>query len=287
MLAVIFSTLVSFTAASLAQNAAAGKQDAQTQGQTEDKRKTLIADATSAIEATQAALKQLDNGNTKDALASLERATGKLDVILARDPTLELAPAAVSVSTFDVRGGLNAVKAIRKEAQNLIEAGQLQEARQLLKNLASETVISVSNIPLATYPDAIKSAVKLIDQNKKDEAKRVLQTALNTQVLTDAIIPLPVVKAQEALKGAEKLSEKKDRTKDDNGRLEGLMDQARGQLEFAQALGYGSKSDFDKMHAQLAEIRDKTADNRFGVGWFSKIKESIGAFLKSNQPKHG
>ena len=168
-----------------------------------------------------------------------------------------------------------------------MDAGQLQEARRLLKNLGSETVISVNNIPLATYPDAIKSAVKLIDQNKKDEAKRVLQTALNTQVVTDTIIPLPVVKAQEALKNAESLAEKKDRTKDDNDRLKASMDQARGQLEFAQALGYGTKKDFDQMYAQLTEIRDKTADNKFGAGWFAKIKASIADFLNSSQSKKG
>jgi Zn-dependent M32 family carboxypeptidase len=152
--------------------------------------------------------------------------------------------------------------------------------------LASETVISVTNIPLATYPDAIKSAVKLIDQDKKDEAKRVLQAALNTQVVTETVIPLPVVKAQEALKSAESLAEKKNRTKDDNARLKASMDQARDQLEFAQGLGYGTKKDFDKMYAQLNEIRDKTADNKFGTGWFAKIKASIEDFLKSGQPKN-
>jgi hypothetical protein len=259
------------------------KPDAQTLSQTEDKRKTLLADATSAIEETQAALKHLDNGKTKEALAALERATGKLDVILARDPTLELAPAGVRVVTYDLQGGVEAVNRIRKQAQSDIDAGKLQEARHLLNNLASETVITVANIPLATYPDAIKSAVKLIDQNKKDEAKRVLQTALNTQVLTDTIIPLPVVKAQEALKSAEGLAEKKDRSKEDNDRLKASMEQARGQLEFAQVLGYGTKKDFDKMYDELTEILDKTSDNKSGAGWFSKIKASIADFLKSSQ----
>jgi hypothetical protein len=141
---------------------------------TEEKHKTLMADATSAIQETQAALEHLDEGKTKEAVAALERATDKLDIILARDPKLELAPAGVGVVTYEVQGGSNAVKQVRKQAEELIEAGQLQEARRLLKNLASETVIRVANIPLATYPDAIKAAVKLIDQNKKDEAKRVL-----------------------------------------------------------------------------------------------------------------
>ena len=288
------SLAAALPAVALAENPASVKpdartqsQDAQTQSQTEDKRKTLMSDATSAIQETQAALKHLDDGNAKEALAALERATGKLDVILARDPALRLAPAAVGVVTYDLQGGVDTVRKARKQAEDLMDSGQLQAARHLLTDLASETVISVTNIPLATYPDAIKSAVKFIDENKKDEAKRVLQTALNTQVVTNTIIPLPVVKAQESLKAAETLAEKKNRTKDDNDRLKASMDEARGQLEFAQALGYGTKQDFDKMYAQLADIRSKTADNNSGTGWFSKIKASIEDFLRSSQPKNG
>jgi YfdX protein len=286
MLACLFGSLI-LPAVALPENAAPAKPDAQTQSQTEEKRKTLMTDATSAIQDTQAALKHLDDGRTKEALAALERATGKLDVILARDSKLELAPAGIGVVTYDVQGGLDAVRQVRKQAQSLMDAGQLQAARRLLKNLASETVISVTNIPLATYPDAIKRAVKLIDENKKADAKRVLQTALNTQVITETIVPLPVLKAQESLKAAETLSEKKDRTKDENERLKSSMDQAQSQLEFAQALGYGTKKDFDKLYQQLTEIRDKTADNKFGTGFFAKIKASIADFLKSSHLTNG
>jgi len=62
------------------------------------------------------------------------------------------------------------------------------------------------------------------------------------------------------------------------------MDQASSQLEFAQALGYGSKKDFDKIYQQLAEVREKTADNQSGTGLFAKIKASIADFFKSEQP---
>jgi hypothetical protein len=250
MLACLLGSLVILSSVAESADVPIGKGDAQ--NQTEEKRKTLMADATVAIQETQTALKTLDEGKTNQAIAALERATGKLDLILARDPKLELAPAGVSVTTYDVQGGLDAVKQVRKEAADLIDTGRLQEARHILKNLASETVISVSNIPLATYPDAIKRAVKLIDENKPDDAKRVLQAALNTQVVIDTIIPLPVVKAQEFLKTAEDLAQKKDRTKDDNDRLKASLDHANDQLQFAQALGYGTKKDFDKMAQQLA-----------------------------------
>jgi len=287
MLACLLGSLLILPSMAVSADSGTAKAEPQTQKETEDKRKALIADATSAIQETQAALKSLDEGKTSQAIAALERATGKLDLILARDPKLELAPAGVSVTTYDVQGGLDAVKQVRKETEDLIEAGRLQEARRLLKNLASETIISVSNIPLATYPDAIKRAVKLIDEKKPDDAKRVLQTALNTQVIVDTVIPLPVVKAEEFLKTAEDLVQKKDRTKDDNDRLKTSFDGANDQLQFAQALGYGTKKDFDKMYQQLAEIRDKAADNQSGTGWFAKIKSSISDLLKSSQSKKG
>jgi hypothetical protein len=287
MLACLLGALLILPSMAVSADSGTPKAEPQTQKETEEKRKALMADATSAIQETQAALKTLDEGKTSQAIAALERATGKLDLILARDSKLELAPAGVSVTTYDIQGGLDAVKQVRKEAENLIEAGRLQEARRLLKNLASETVISVSNIPLATYPDAIKRAVKLIDEKKPDDAKRVLQAALNTQVVIDTVIPLPVVKAEEFLKTAEHLAQKKDRTKDDNDRLKNSFDRANDQLQFAQALGYGTKKDFDKMYQQLAEIRDKAADNQSGTGWFAKIKGSISELLKSSQSKKG
>jgi len=262
----------------------AAKTDTQTQEQTEEKRKTLMADATAALAETQGALKWLDAGKKKEALAALERATGKLDIILARDSTLTLAPAGVSVVTTDLQGGTEVAKQLRQQAQDLMSQGRLQEARHVLQSLASETVVTVANIPLATYPGAIKDAVKQIDANKIDAAKAILQTALNTQVLTETTIPLPVVFAGESLKQAEALAEKKDRTKEDNTRLKSFLDKAREHLEFAQALGYGTKKDFDKMYQQLGEIEDKTADNKSGVGFFAKLKASISDFMKSSQP---
>lgn len=284
ILACILGSLALLPTAVLADTKAPAKPDPQTQNQTEEKRKTLLADATSAIQETQNALKLLGDGKKKEALAALERATGKLDIILARDPSLTLAPAGVNVLTVDLQGGIDVVKGLRKQIEDLMDAGRFQEARRLMGSMASETVVSVINIPLATYPAAIKDAAKLIDENKTHEAKSALQTALNTQVVTETIIPLPVVHAQASLKEAEALAEKKDRTSEDNTKLKASLDNARSQLERAQALGYGKKSDFETFYQQLKEIEQKTADNKYGTGFFAKLKASIADFMKSSQP---
>jgi hypothetical protein len=285
MLACMLASLVLVSTPAFAENKAPAKPATQAQNQTEEKRKTLLSDATSAIQETQSALKHLDSGKNKEALAALERATGKLEIILAREPALTLAPAEVNVITVDLQGGLDVVKGLRKEIVDAIDAGRLQDARRLMGNLASETVVNVSNIPLATYPAAIKQAAKLIDQNKIDDAKGVLQAALNTQVVTQTIVPLPIVNTEAALKEAGTLAEKKDRKPEENTRLKASLAEARAQLERAEALGYGKKNDFVAFYQQLKEIDQKTADNKSGTGFFAKIEASIADFMKSIQPR--
>jgi dGTP triphosphohydrolase len=259
------------------------KVEQQKQDQTAEKRKAITAEAMSAVSETRNALKALDDGQKDEALSALERAMGKLEVILAREPDLAFAPTNVDAVTITVNAEEDKIKGIRKEAQRLMDEGEVQAARHLLDGLASETVISVSNIPLGTYPTAIKEAARLVDNNKFTEAKRVLQAALNTQVITNTIIPLPVAETQELLKEAEKLAENVDRTPDENKRLDDLLTQAHTKLEFAQVLGYGTKQDFKDLYAQLDEIKGKTSSGKSGTGFFAKIKSSLAAMVKSGQ----
>lgn len=254
------------------------------QNVTTEKRKQITNEALIAINETYNALTALDKGKNSEALASLERATGKLELILVREPNLALAPMNLRAITIDVNSDPDKIMTLRKEAQSLLESGQVQAARHLLNGLASETVISVTNIPLGTYPTSIKNAVKLVDDGKIIEAKKVLQRALNTLVITNTVIPLPIVQAQELLRNAEILSEKPNRNTDENKRLSTLLTDAHKELELAQALGYGSQQDFKNMYNQLGEIESKTTGGKFGKGFFKTIKEYLNNMLKSNQP---
>jgi len=269
------------------QNAIAAKANnkavQEQQDQTAQRRKQISAEAMAAIAETRNALIALDAGKKDDALAALERATGKLELILARDPNLALAPTNVEAVTVNVMADTDKVKAMRAEAQRLLDDGQVQAARHLLDGLASETVINVSNIPLATYPAAIKQAVKFVDDGKLDAAKQNLQTALNTLVVKSNIIPLPVVAAQQMLVEADKLSAKSNRKPNENQRLNDLLNGARTQLEFAEALGYGTHQDFQGLYAQLDGIKSKTTNGQSGNGFFESIKSSLSDLVKSIQ----
>jgi len=174
---------------------------------------------------------------------------------------------------------------LRKEASELLTDGQIQAARHLLENLASETVISVHNIPLATYPAAIKKTAQLIDEDKQEEAKKLLWLTLNTLVVTKTVIPLPVLMAEELLNKAEALTEKNHRNEEENKHLSTLLAQAREELKLAQVLGYGTQQDFKNLYAQLDTIESKTADGKSGTGFFAKIKQYLTNTVASSQLK--
>ncbi len=252
---------------------------------TTDKRKEIVAEAVSTLRETQDALRALDNGKNKEALAGLERATGKLEIVLARDPKAALVPIDVRVVTTNVSASIEAIKNARKEAQKLLNEGRIQEARAILMNLASESVISTTNLPLATYPGALKKAAKLIDDNKPVEAKEVLQTALNTLVITELVVPLPVVEAKISLQNAEKLAATKNRSAAQNKELSDLVSRSDRDIQLAEALGYGTKSDFDSFHKQITEIQQKTNNGKSGIGFFDQIKSYLESMTKNSQHK--
>ena len=246
--------------------------DASVSSQIAAKRRTLVADAVSALRETEAAVQLLAAAKASDAIAALERATGKLDIVLAADPDLALAPVDVRAIVHDVIAAPDAVTALRQRAEAALDDGRLQDARHMIADLASEHVISVTSIPLATYPAAIKQAAALIHADKPAEAAAALETALSTLVVEDTIIPLPLVRAEALLDSARPLAEKPQRTAGENDRLRRLLDAARVQIELAQALGYATKDDLEALSDELKTIRRKTEGQGFATGLFDRIK---------------
>ena len=241
-----------------------------------EKRRKILADASAAIDVTEKALQALQDGDTETALKALETATGKLELILARDHALGLAPVDTEVLSYDLLASVDTVKAMIHDAEDYLEDGEIQKARPLVANLASEIVFRTTSIPLSTYPDAIKAVIPLIDEGRIDEAREALQTALNTLVVTtDEIIPLPVLRAVQLLERAETLAENKERSEEQNQTLTGLLTGARNQLRMAEVLGYGTQESFQPMYAQLDTIEEKTAGGRGGKGWFDRIKQQV------------
>jgi len=118
----------------------------------------------------------------------------------------------------------------------LLKNNKIREARRLLNTLRSEISIKVINLPLASYPAALKLAAKFLHENRLDEAKNVLNQALLTFVETEIITPIPLLKTEFLITEAEALAKK------DNKKALEYLKEAKFNLK-NEALGCMSESD--------------------------------------------
>lgn len=246
--------------------------EASTDDELAERRMEILQEAVDALAQTNEALTALEDGRTEDALEALALTTGKLELIVARKPDLALAPTGVTVTRHDIYGSPEAIENAIERASDALDEGRVQTARRILDGLASEYVMTVTNLPLSSYPDAIKAITPLIDAGKIEEAKSGLRAALGTVVLVDHVIPLPVLRTGALLERAEELAENPERTEEENTELENHLAAVRTQLEMAELLGYGEDSDFEPLHAQLDEIVARTKDGKSGEGFFDRFR---------------
>ncbi len=269
-----------------------GRLDERIDGRIGKKRGDVIEDAATAVRQTRKALEALENEKPDAALAALEQVVGKLELVLARHTGLALAPISVGVSTFDLLTTKQAIEQAKREATEALEEGKIQRARELIAGLGSEIVINVTNVPLASFPEAIKAVAPLIDRGEIDQAKAALNRALNTLVITNHVIPLPLLRAEVMLKKAEKLAENEKRDDEQEQKLADLLRAAREQLEMGQALGYGDEAVYEEYYAELDSIEERTGGGGSGSGIFDTIKAALdklrrAAFAQTRQPGSG
>ncbi len=236
-----------------------------------------IKSAMKIIEETAGTVDLIDKGKIDEAEKEMATIIGQLEVLMAKDPSLSIIPVDVNMETRDLVADMETVKVMTEQAQSAMDDGYYQAARQILNNLASEIVVRTSYLPLATYPDAMKLAVSLLNQGRKDEAKVILVRALNTLVMTEQHIPIPVLRAEEYIKAAASIME--DKEKADTQEVKLLLDNAGYQLKLAQALGYGKR---DKEYKELADaiaVLKKAVENKQETkGLFDSLKQKINTF---------
>ncbi len=246
--------------------------------QVSKKRETIVKEAVAALEQTRKALDAIEKKKKQEALDALALVTGKLEILVAREPALANAPIDVRVEQYDLYASVDAIKKAVKHARELLGDGKVQEARMLLSGLASEIDIVVTSMPLASYADGIKGVARLVEDGKYQEAADALYEILSTLVVTRNIIPLPILRAEELLKKADKLAQTEGRSDKQNKELDTLLDNARDQIMMAEALGYGDRKDYKTFYRQIKEIKKKTRGGKFGKGFIDDLKKSLEEF---------
>jgi tetratricopeptide (TPR) repeat protein len=214
-----------------------------------------------------------------EAISTIEKVLGKLEVLIAKDPNLQLVPVDVKEQVIDFPGTVSDVQAAKKAVKELIDADEVQAARDIMLNLASELDIVITALPVGTYPVALKAIILLIEQEKFEEAIALLIEVLETLVLEKIAIPLPVLRAEQAIIRASELTkDKEDANKDE---LKELLAYAKEQLLLAQALGYGKvEKDYAPILEEIEKIESILKSDDSTKDIFENLKEKISSFLK-------
>ena len=238
--------------------------------------RNLDQDAMAAISETQKAIDAITSNKSDQALAAIERATGKINVILARNPATAIIPVSVNVDIIDAAPhDVKLIKDRGQHASTAVAAKDYPAARVLLAALTSEIRVRTYNLPLATYPEALKAAARLLDQKKEQDASDVLLTALNTLLVVDRVTPLPLMIAREAINSA------KAQSQNDKQVAQTLVQTAKNEVERAKELGYAPQaSEYEDLRADISNLEKQLKGNSDAGSLFAKLEDKLSAFMK-------
>ena len=241
----------------------------------------VVKEAVDSVKLVGDVLVALDKNKKDEAIKTLEKAIGKIEVVLSNPKAPVLIPleSKVIVQHFVGTSEDAATAVITSEA--LLSKGKVQAARRIVLGLVDEVDVATVNLPLATYPIALKEAAKYLHENKVDEAKKVLAATLNTFVDITAVTPLGILEAETLVNAASKIA------KSDKKLALAHLDQAKEALKRAKVLGYTSSSDTtykmlnDAISAVEKEIKGKNEPAKLFEELKAKLKEFKEKALKT------
>jgi len=270
------------TAALLAQGVAYAKsskevsKDALTSAKVDaqSKEKNVIKEAVEAIALTQKVLVSLDKNDTKEAKKDLESAIGKLEVALSAKDSPKLLPIDARIRVSEYLGSAKDVKKGINATIDLLKEHKVQEARVIINALVSEIDVASLNIPVSTYPDALKLASSYLHDGKVDQAKEVLVTALSTLVEDVVVVPIPIAKVATLVDTASKIA------KNEKEQALKHLTFAKDELEKAELLGYTSKSDvtYENLYAQIKKVEKEIKGKNKAEKFFEELIDKLKSF---------
>lgn len=240
------------------------------------RRLKLTKEALTSIAETESIIQTIEKGNLDEAKQQATSLIGKLEVILAQDSSLNLIPVDVTYQKHELITDINQVKSLVKDAKDAFNNGYYQLAGDLLNQLKSEFVINTAYLPLATYPEGLKSAVVLLDNKDTTSALALLQQILSSVVIEQTIIPIPILKAEQMVIEA---SDVYTKNKDKTDKILNLLDNAKYQLQLAEAMGYGKKDkDYATLYNSIKELEKSVKENTSSTNKFDELKKKIMVF---------
>ncbi len=250
--------------------------DAEMAGQVASQKAEIAIEALSVIGETRNLLRLLAADKKQEAIDEGHTLIGKFEVLLTKEPSLALLPVDVAFHQEETITDISTLRTLVKDAEKAMDDGYYQVARSILADLKSEMVIESYFIPTATYPEAIKVAVALLEDDKPEEAKAVLQQVLLSIVVERTVIPLPVLKAEQMIAEAAGI----DAGNHDNAdQVLTLLRNAHYQLQLAEEMGYGKKDkEYKELYTAIKDLQKSVEKQQDSQPAFDALKEKIKAF---------
>ncbi|WP_456430846.1 YfdX family protein [Nitratifractor sp.] len=234
----------------------------------------VVQEAVDAVKLTREVLTQLDQGKKDEAIKTLEKAIGKLEVVMSAPDAPELIPLSAQVLVDRFAGTPNDAENAVIMATALLQHHKVQDARVLLDTLKDEIDFVTVNLPLASYPAALKLAAKFLHEGNVKAARHVIAAALNTFVEVDLVTPIGIVQAQDLIAAASKIAKK------DKKAALAYLAAAKTALKKSEALGYTSASDttYKMLIDQISAIEKEVRGKNEAAKLFDKLIESLKEF---------
>ncbi len=241
----------------------------------------IIKEAVESIDLVAQTIKLIDQKKKDDAIKTLEKAIGKIEVVLSNPKAPALIPVDAKVIVAQYLGDAYSAQNAVITSVALLQSQRVQEARRIVSALVDEIDFKTINLPLASYPSALKMAAKNLHDNKLDEAKKVLVTTLNTFVSITTITPIGILEAQDLIIAASKVA------KENKELALSHLSAAKEALKRSEALGYTSYSDttYKMLNEEIRkvekEIKGKNKAEKLFENLIEKIKEFKEKALKT------
>jgi len=232
-----------------------------------------------ALKASSLAMQSLQHKKVDEAKKQFKIATEKFDLTLKNDPTLNIVPLDERIAVFENLASVKEIKHILTSTQELLSQYKLNKARASLTPLKDEMDIETVSLPMKVFPIATKDALKALNKGDTKGAMVIMAEAYNTFLIENAVIPLPLLKAQDLIADASSLdkNKKEEATK--------LLDGAKEELERANVLGYTNKHSpeykalLDSIDAIKKEIKGKNVVEKL----YDKLKEDFVSLVHKNK----
>jgi cytochrome c553 len=236
-----------------------------------------------ALQETSLAMQNLQHHKIDEAKKYLKQATDNFNKALKDNPSLDILPLDESIEVYENLASAQEINHTLTQAQEYLIHYKLDAARAALAPLKDEMDIKTISIPMKLFPIATQNALDALNKGKTKEAMQIMAEGYNTFVIEEAVIPLPLLAAQEFIVEASSLdkSKKEEATK--------LLDAAKKELEKAKVLGYTNnktpeyKALSDAIDAVKKEIKGKNIVEKL----YDDLKNTFASLVhKSKTAKH-